>query len=255
MFSKKLVAASAVAVTTFASAAGAQSSSQKSVDASVSVPQMTYESAFANYRRAVETTVSPDKLWREANAAVASEGMHGGSHAGHGSPPTSGSAQQSMPVPAGPNPHVGHGAPAKQPGQEAHEGHDMPAKAATPSAHAGHGESKGSNAMSAPKADPHAGHDMSTMNKQMTHAPSAAPRKRADAASSAGKPPQVPKKARDVPSKSSVPASMPDPHAGHQMPSQPKPVTRAASPVTKLPSKPVDEHQKHNAQKEKEATK
>lgn len=240
MFSRKLVSAGAVALTAFASAAGAQSSSQKSVDASVSVPQATYESAFANYRRAGETTVSPDKLWRDANAAVASEGMHGGSHASHVSPSTSGSAQQSMPMAAGQNSHSGHGVQAKQPGQGAHEGHEMPAKAATPSTHAGHGDHEGSKAKAATKSDPHAGHDMSSMTKPMTHA---------------GKPPQVPKKARDVPSKSSVPAPMPDPHAGHQMSSQTKPVARAASPVKTPLSKPVDEHQKHNVQKEKDATK
>lgn len=255
MFSKKLVAASAIALTTFASAAGAQSSAQKSVDASVSVPQMTYESAFANYRRAVETTVSPDKLWREANAAVASEGMHGGSHAGHGAPTTSGSAQRSMPMPAGQNPHAGHGAAAKQPGQGAHEGHDNPAKAATPSAHADHGEHKGANAKSASKADPHAGHDMSTMTKPTTRAPSSVHRKQAKRESSASTPPQLPRKTRDAPGKSSVPVPMPDPHAGHQMSSQTKPVARVATSVTKPPSKPVDEHQRHNAQKAKEATK
>ena len=48
-------------------------------DPAAKVPVFVYRSAFLQYRRAADDTVSPDKLWRSAN-----EEMRGlGGHAGH----------------------------------------------------------------------------------------------------------------------------------------------------------------------------
>jgi CopA family copper-resistance protein len=63
--------------------------------------------------------------------------------------------------PATPDPHAGHGAPAKPASPDPHAGHQMPPKAGAPTApdpHAGH-------TMPAQQpADPHAGHNMAAMS-------------------------------------------------------------------------------------------
>ena len=114
MFSKRFVAASAVAVTSFAAIAGEPPASLKAADPAAQVSQTTYTSAFSTYIPAATDNVSPDKVWKEANATVASEGMHGGAHAGH--------------------------APTAQ-GAGSHSGHTMTTQGATSGAHAGHGMS------------------------------------------------------------------------------------------------------------------
>lgn len=46
--------------------------------ATATVTPQPYESVFKNYRSASDETTSPDKLWRDANAAVAGQGGHAG---------------------------------------------------------------------------------------------------------------------------------------------------------------------------------
>lgn len=123
MFSKRFVAASAVALTSLASFAGEPPASLKVADPAAQVALTTYTSVLSTYKPAADADVSPDKVWREANATVAGESMQGGAHAGH--------------------------APAAQ-DAGAHAGHMMPA----PDTHAGH------QMTPAAKSDPHAGHKM-----------------------------------------------------------------------------------------------
>jgi CopA family copper-resistance protein len=71
--------------------------------------------------------------------------------------------------PAAPDPHAGHGAPAKPASPDPHAGHKMPPQTAAPTApdpHAGH-------TMPAQQpADPHAGHNMAEMSGGMQQHPS-----------------------------------------------------------------------------------
>lgn len=176
MFSKSFAAASAVALTSFASIAGESPASLKAADPAAHVPQTTYTSVFSTYRVAQDTTVSPDKVWKEANATVANEGMHGGAHAGHtpAAQDASGHAGHAMPTQgANPGTPSGHGTPAEPAGQASHAGHQMPAQAVaraartgqpSPTAHTGH------QMAPAPKSDPHAGHQMAPVSKPDAHA-------------------------------------------------------------------------------------
>lgn len=174
MFSKRFVAASAVAVTSFATIAGEPPASLKVADPAAQVSPTTYTSVLSTYRRADDTSVSPDKVWKEANATVANEDMPGDAHGGQA--PTaqdaSGHAGHAMSAQsANSDAHVGHGAPIKQASQGGHAGHQMPTQAVTPAAptgqhspalHAGH-------EMAPPKSDPHAGHQMAPMTKPDAH--------------------------------------------------------------------------------------
>lgn len=144
MFSKRFVAASAVALISLASFAGEPPASLKVADPASQVASTTYTSVLSTYKPAADPDVAPDKAWREANATVAGESMQGGAHAGHAPAVQDAGAHagHTMPTPgANPDAHGNHGAPAKQTGQVPHEGHQMPAKAAA-------------------KSDPHAGHQM-----------------------------------------------------------------------------------------------
>jgi hypothetical protein len=118
MFSKRFVAASAVAVTSFATIAGEPPASLKAADPAAQVSQTTYTSVLSTYRPAEDTSVSPDKVWKEANATVANEGMHGDAHGDRAAEvqDASGHAGHTMPTQsANPDAHAGHGAPAARP--------------------------------------------------------------------------------------------------------------------------------------------
>lgn len=162
MFLKNYVAAGAVAISSFASAAGAQPASLKSTDSTAQVPQTTYDSAFSGYRAAVETNVSPAALWRQANAAVASSAMEGGGHTGHNSMPGA-KDQQTSSEAARANPHAGHGAIANPAGQVSDELHKKPPVTMKPSPLAGQSgmpANAGEKVMPTPASNPHAGHTM-----------------------------------------------------------------------------------------------
>lgn len=172
MFSKRFVAASAVAVTSFASIAGEPPVSLKVTDPAAQVSQTTYTSVFSTYRPTQDTNVSPDKVWRDANAMVASEGMHGDAHGGQAPAAQDASSHAGHTMPAqGANP--GDGTAAKAAGHATHAGHQMPAQNAAaagrtgqplPAAHTGHQMSP------TPTSDPHAGHQMAPMSKPDPHA-------------------------------------------------------------------------------------
>lgn len=200
MFSKRFVAASAVAVTSFASVAGEPPASLKAADPAAQVSQTTYTSAFSTYIPAATDNVSPDKVWKEANATVASEGMHGGAHAGH-VPAAQGAGSHSghtMPTQgATSSAHAGQGTPAEPAGQTPHAGHQMPAQAIAPAAPTGQrspAAHTGHQMAPAVKEAPHAGHQMAPMTKPDPHA-----------------------------GHQMTPVTKPDPHAGHQMAPVPKP--------------------------------
>jgi hypothetical protein len=228
MFSKRVVAASAVVLTSLASVAGEPPASLKVADPAAQVTQTTYTSVFSTYKPAAETNVSPDKVWREANARVASEGMHGGADGGHApvAQEAGAHAGHMMPTPgANPDPRGNQGATAKRAGQVSHEGHQMPAKAAAPTApkvqpspsgHTGH------QMTPAAKSDPHAGHQMTPAAKPDPHA-----------------------------GHQMTPAAKPDPHAAHKMPEKEK-ATNVGRPVPRKNESQPGQHQEHQ---EKEAKK
>ena len=176
MFSKRFVAASAVAVTSFASIAGEPSASLKAADPAAQVSQTTYTSVLSTYRPAQDTNDSPDKVWRDANATVASEGMHGEAHGGQApmAQDASGHAGHTMPTQSeNPGTHSGHGTPTGVAGQASHAGHQMPAKAAAPAAPTGQPSPAahiGHQMAPPPKSDPHAGHQMAPVSKPGPHA-------------------------------------------------------------------------------------
>ncbi|UVW27449.1 hypothetical protein [Massilia sp. H6] len=104
MFSKRFMAASAVAITSFASSAGEPPAALAAADPAARVSPTRYTSALSSYMPHKAPAVSPDKVWREANARVAGEGMHGHAHGGHGAP-----AEPAEPARlANPDPHAGH---------------------------------------------------------------------------------------------------------------------------------------------------
>ena len=152
MFSKRFVAASAVAVTSFAAIAGEPPSSLKAADPAAQVSQTTYTSVLSTYRPAQDTNVSPDKVWRDANATVAGEGMHGEAHGGQ------------VPAAQYAGGHAGHAMPAQGATPGAHSGHGTPAGSAGQASHAGH------QMAPAPKSDPHAGHQMAPVSTPDPHA-------------------------------------------------------------------------------------
>lgn len=170
MFSKRFVAASAVAVTSFASIAGESAASLKAADPAAQVSQTTYTSVFSTYRPAEDAGVSPDKVWREANATVANEGMHG-AHGGQAptAQDTSGHAGHTIPTHAANlRAHAGHGTPTEPAGRASHKDHQMPAQAIAPAASTGQrspAAHTGHQMAPAPKLDPHAGHQMGQENK------------------------------------------------------------------------------------------
>jgi hypothetical protein len=225
MFFKNYVAAGAVAISSFASGAAAQPAPMKVTDSTAQVPQTTYDSAFIGYRSAVETNVSPAQTWREANAAVAGEGMHGGGHGGHSG--AQGAAAQQTPTRSeNPNAHAGHGAPVNDASKESHAGHGVPNAAGEPSLTGAHSNVPGSSGRSAAQPgtpDPHAGHQMpadSQTAMPVNHQGHVMPGNTAAPKNSQARP--------------STPAAkrehQPDPHAGHQMPMSEKPTTRAKVP-------------------------
>jgi hypothetical protein len=176
MFSKRFVAASAVAVTSFAAIAGEPPASLKAADPAAQASQTTYTSVLSTYRPAEDTSVSPDKVWKEANATVANEGMHGDAQ---GDPAAevqdaSGHAGHKMPTQsANPDAHAGHRAPAEQASQGAHAGHQMPTQSVAPAAPTGQpspAAHTGHQMAPAPKSDPHAGHQMAPVTKPDAHA-------------------------------------------------------------------------------------
>ncbi|WP_295995021.1 hypothetical protein [Rugamonas sp.] len=82
-------------------------------DASAAVPPPKYQSAFADYKPSVDSPVSPDKLWIQANQEVSGEPEHGA----HG-----GSSMQMTPTPSD------SAKPASAPVVDPHKGHDMKKK-------------------------------------------------------------------------------------------------------------------------------
>ena len=87
-------------------------------DPTAEVRPLTYASVFATYSRLAVSEVSPAKLWREANASVASEGMEG-------------SIDMSAPVGSststlGAGTPVDNGKPDAQGTMRTHVGHQMP---------------------------------------------------------------------------------------------------------------------------------
>lgn len=79
-------------------------------DASAAVPPPKYQSAFADYKPAVEPQATPDKVWVQANQEVSGQSGHG-SHQG--------SSMQMAPVPAASL------KPAAAPVVDPHKGHNM----------------------------------------------------------------------------------------------------------------------------------
>jgi hypothetical protein len=217
MFSKRCIAASAVALTSLASFAAEQPTSLKVADPAAQVEQTTYTSVLSTYKPAADTAVSPDKLWREANAAVASEGMQAGTHSGHTAAPqgAAGHADHAMPAAvAKPDPHAGHASPGNQQGEVSHAGHQMPAKRPAPRAASGHSTAAGHaghQVTPATRVDPHAAHQM-------------------------------------------APAMKPGPHAGHQMPQQER-ATKAVRPASASDAKNATQHGQHQQHQDKEAKK
>lgn len=217
MFSKRCIAASAVALTSLASFAAESPTSLKVADPAAQVAQTTYTSVLSTYKPAADTATSPDKLWREANAAVASEGMQDGSHSGHTVAPQAESAHAGHAMPtsiAKPDPHAGHASPENPPGEISHARHQMPATGTaskagngkvTAAGHAGH------QMTPAAKIDPHAAHRM-------------------------------------------APAVKPDPHAGHQMPQQER-TTKAVRPAPAADAKNATQHGQHQQHLDKEGKK
>jgi hypothetical protein len=217
MFSKRCIAASAVALTSLASFAAEPPTSLKVADPAAQVEQTTYTSVLSTYKPTADTAVSPDKLWRDANAAVASEGMQEGAHSGHTAAPqgAAGHAGHAMPAPvAKPDPHAGHASPGNPPGDVSHAGHKMPAKGAAPRAGSGHSTATGhagQQTVGAAKVDPHAAHQMAPTMKR-------------------------------------------DPHAGHQMPQQER-ATKAVRPTPASVGKNATQHGQHQQHQYKEAKK
>lgn len=224
MFSKRFVAASAVAVTSFASIAGEPPASLKAADPAAQVSQTTYTSVLSTYRPAQDTNVSPDKVWKEANATVANEGMHGGTHSGHApaAQDASGHAGHAMPAQrANPGARSSHGTPAEPAGQASHAGHQMPARAVAPAAPTGQpspAAHTGHQMAPAPKSDPHAGHQMAPVSKPDPHAGHQMP-----------------------------PMPKADPHAGHQM-GQGKMPANAAGPASAKGAANEASHEQHQQQ-------
>lgn len=79
-------------------------------DASAAVPPLKYQSAYADYKPAVEPQTTPDKVWIEANQEVSGQSVHG-SHEG--------SSMQMAPSPAD------SAKPAVAPVADPHKGHSM----------------------------------------------------------------------------------------------------------------------------------
>lgn len=176
MFSKRFVAATAVAVTSFASIAGEAPASLKAADPSARVLQTSYVSVLSKYRPAQDASAPPDKVWKDANATVANEGRHGGAHAEHApaAQDASGHAGHAMPAQGGHRgAHSGHGTPAKGAVHASHAGHEMPAQTVAPAAMTGPTSPPAHtdhHMAPASKPDPHAGHRMGMREKAATAA-------------------------------------------------------------------------------------
>ena len=79
-------------------------------DASAAVPPPKYQSAYADYKPAVEPQITPDKVWIAANQEVSGQSAHG-SHED--------SSMQMAPAPAD------SAKPAVPPVADPHKGHSM----------------------------------------------------------------------------------------------------------------------------------
>jgi hypothetical protein len=79
-------------------------------DASVAVPSPKYQSAYADYKPAIESQGSPDKVWIQANQEVSGQSEHGSRE---------GSSMQMAPAP------TDSAKPAAAPAADPHKGHDM----------------------------------------------------------------------------------------------------------------------------------
>lgn len=82
-------------------------------DACAAVPPPKFQSAFADYKPAVDSQVSPDKLWIQANQDVSGESEHGS----HGGP-----SMQMTPAP------LDSAKSASAPAVDPHKGHNMKKK-------------------------------------------------------------------------------------------------------------------------------
>lgn len=138
----RIATAIAVGAVSFAATAAEPPVRPQPSDPTAEVRPFTYASVFATYSRLTESEVSPDKLWREANINVASEGMEGSMDM---SAPV-GSSTSTLSAGA----LVNNGKPGAQGTVLTHIGHQMPVQDAKPTAPAGqahhHGqgtESKG----------------------------------------------------------------------------------------------------------------
>lgn len=125
----RIAAATAVGAMSLIATAAEPSKSGQPQDPMAAPPQLTYTSAFVNYRRSSDGEASPDKLWRQANADVALDGMEMSAPAGSSTPrgaavpssldkPASGS---SMPGHVGHQMTPEHATPAERPGAHQHE--------------------------------------------------------------------------------------------------------------------------------------
>jgi hypothetical protein len=79
-------------------------------DASAAVPPLKYQSAYADYKPAVASQSTPDKVWLQANQEISGQSEHG-SHEG--------SSMQMAPAP------TDSAKPAAASVADPHKGHDM----------------------------------------------------------------------------------------------------------------------------------
>ena len=77
-------------------------------DASAAVPPPKYQSAYADYKRAIEPQATPDKVWVQANQDVSGQSEHG-SHGGSSMQMKPSQSEPAKPPPAPvDDPHHGH---------------------------------------------------------------------------------------------------------------------------------------------------
>ena len=90
----------------------AQANLPENPSAATTTPQLTYESAFQDYRPHEDVPVAD---WRQVNNTVRQAATKGGGHGGHGAPDSNGpegsaaSKEAAPPPPAPAQQHMGHG--------------------------------------------------------------------------------------------------------------------------------------------------